>query len=139
MYSNTLLMMRLLHTCKRMCPSSVFALSPRHFLSNVSHFGKGVSLHVQSHLLQVANMGSASRVSPQFMICIGAILVAWTHASLARYSCLPISSLHTLASPLSTTPTKASFNKDWMVSLLWQMGTQLKASAASLSAPDIPV
>ena len=135
MYSNPLLMTRPLHTWKSTCPSSVFVLSPRYFLNNASLFGNGVSLQVQSHLLQATSMGSTSWASPQSTICIGAILVAWTNALFPRHSCLPRSFSLTSASPLSTAPTIVPSNRDQTVSWLWQMVTQLKASAAPLSAP----
>ena len=58
-----------------------------------------------------------------------------TLASWLKRSCSSKSSSLALASPLLASPTIAPPSRDWTVSWLWLMGTQLKVSTVPLSVP----
>ena len=99
------------------------------------HHGSSMSFLRQSNLWHAARATSASWASSQSMMCIGSSFATCTLAFWLTHSCSSKSSSLALASPLSAAPTIAPSSRDWMVSRLWLMGTQLKASVAPLSAP----
>ena len=126
---------RLLQIWKNTLPCSVPASGPRHSLRKASRLGSGVSFLRQSHLWHVAKVISASWASSQSTMCIGASFAACTFVSWLRCSCSSKSSSCTLISPRLAALTIAPSKRDWTVSWLWLMGTQLNTSVAPLLVP----
>ena len=134
-YMSPLFKTRLLWIRENILPCSVPASTPRHSLRKASRLGSGVSFLRQSHLWHAAKAVSASWAFSQSTMCIGASFTTCTLASQLKCSCSSKSSSLTLTSLQLAAPTITPSRRDWMVSRLWLMGTQLNASVVPLSAP----